>query len=69
MDKSKRKQTEAWIIAGLVFWFLETAYFGFNSTPSCNAERICDRIAVSLVWFGVIKLVVVYEIEKFWREK
>ena len=28
----------------IVFWFIETAYFGFNLTAQSNAEKICDYI-------------------------
>ncbi len=53
-----------WIVFGLIFWFAETAGFGFNWEPSCRAERICDGVAIGLVWYGIIQVIVIQEIRK-----
>jgi hypothetical protein len=41
-----------YIICGLIFGFIETAYFGWNLYPHSHAESICDIIAMSLVAIG-----------------
>lgn len=33
------------LIAGILFNFIETWYFGWNLKPSCPAEAVCDYIA------------------------
>jgi len=37
---------------GLVFWFVETAFFGFNRHPSCYNEQICDAMASTMIIVG-----------------
>jgi len=41
-----------WMIIGMVFWFCETWYFGWNMTPICAAAWHCDMLAVGLAWYG-----------------
>ena len=43
------------IIAGLLFWITETGYFGWNWSPSCDAERVCDAIALCIVVLGLYR--------------
>jgi len=33
------------ILIAFVIWILENCYFGWNSHPSCTAERIWDYIS------------------------
>ena len=46
------------IISGIIFWFLETWYFGWNWwIPSCEAERSCDEAAKMLVIIGFFQYI------------
>ena len=61
--------------AALIFWFIETAWFGFNSAPINEAEEICDKIVhygfmlgVFLPALSVLDLLV-YHIEKMEAEQ
>ncbi len=46
------EETMRILIIGLVFWLCETAYYGFNARPCCDAEKNCDVIAIMLVFYG-----------------
>ena len=47
-----------WFIAAAIFYIAENWWFGWNSKPSCTAERVCDYIVLILVWSGMYKLIV-----------
>lgn len=38
----------------ILFWFAETAYFGFNLTAQSHSERVCDWIVSLLIVIAVI---------------
>jgi hypothetical protein len=39
-----------WIfLMGLVFWWMQNDYFGWNWKPKSEAELVCDGIVI-LVW-------------------
>lgn len=40
------------IWVAIIFWLAETAYFGFNTHPSCPAEARCDDISRIVFAFG-----------------
>ncbi len=40
------------MIIALLFWFAETAYFGFHMHPSCRAESVCDQFVVTAIIFA-----------------
>lgn len=42
------------IVAGIAFWIAETWYFGWNETPSCEAEKIADHIAAAMFVIGYV---------------
>ena len=42
------------ITIGLVFWLLESAFFGFNLHPMTIQEAICDKIVGALEKGGFI---------------
>lgn len=44
----------ALVIAGFVFNFLETWYFGWNWKPSCRLEMICDYAASAAMIAGMM---------------
>jgi len=37
---------------GIIFWILETAYFGWNWRPQSQTETICDYIAFGVFLIG-----------------
>ena len=39
----------------VLFWLLETAYFGYNFQPCCNTEEWCDSIVKVLVFAGAFR--------------
>jgi hypothetical protein len=43
-------------IIGVLFWLGETWYFDWNTTPSCQAEKICDFIAWVIVFTSMIRM-------------
>lgn len=45
------------VITGLVFNFIETAYFGFNSEAMSRPEEICDVISQMIFNSGVVLFV------------
>lgn len=47
-----------WIVfvMGVWFWYMETKYFGWNTTPGSDAELICDGISL-LIQASAIKRV------------
>jgi len=51
MTNGKRAYQFDWArgTAGIAFWLMETAYFGWNATPKSDAELICDGISL-LIW-------------------
>ncbi len=53
-----------WLVTGILFWFAETAYFGFNWSPSCRAEMWCDHIARGWILYGLILVIVRREISR-----
>ena len=53
-----------WIIAGLIFCLITTAYFGWNLFPESGAEITCDLISVFIVMIGTIKEITKNEIKK-----
>jgi hypothetical protein len=44
-----------WIYLAVVFWLVEIWYFGWNTEPSCTAEKICDGVAVGLWLIGAVE--------------
>ena len=48
-----RWQYTALSLLGVVFLFIETAYFGFNWTAQSHAERVCDIVGAGCVVLGV----------------
>ena len=54
------------ILASLIFGFISTAYFGFNMTPSCHAELICDKITGVGSILGII--VFCYGLQDFFKD-
>lgn len=51
--KSFTKFDWIWFI-GLVLWFLETAYFGFNETPVNGVEKMLDSVATITMAYGFL---------------
>lgn len=45
--------------AGIVLWFVETAYFGFNMTASGGVEHFLDGLFVAFMLLGAIGMMVV----------
>lgn len=45
---------DCFLIAGLVLWLIETAYFGWNDTPHSVAEQMFDLISSILIAYGVL---------------
>ena len=41
------------MFTAVVFWFIETAAFGWNFRPCCLAESICDWLAFVTFFLGV----------------
>lgn len=50
----KIKLGKFFIFVGLVFWFAETCFFGWNFKPINQAERICDNISTVLMMVGLL---------------
>lgn len=49
------------VMAGFVFNFLETWYFGWNLRPQSSGEMVCDYIAngsMLIGWFTVLYAIV-----------
>lgn len=42
------------IIIAILFWLLETWFFGWNKKPSCFAESVCDWLVIMMVTVFVI---------------
>jgi hypothetical protein len=42
------------LLAGFVFWILETWYFGFNRSPESDAELACDIFATAAMLIGAM---------------
>ena len=57
-------EAAAIIAAGFIFNIIETAYFGWNTKPSCTEEMICDYIASALILGGTIWLAILIGWEK-----
>jgi hypothetical protein len=38
---------------GILFWYRETEYFGFNEKPSCRFEELCDTASLIFVIIGI----------------
>ncbi len=57
------------LIFGLLFWFAETAWFGWNwgREPSCDAEHVCDIIARVFVLIGLLKIIVASEVKAYFE--
>ena len=47
-----------WIFAGLIFLIAENCWFGWNKTPSCTAESVCDYIAWVLIYCGLFRFTI-----------
>jgi len=45
-------------IISVLFWLSETWYFGWNTKPSCRAERICDWMAIVTYTVAVFQMAV-----------
>lgn len=41
-------------IIGLIVWFAETAYFGFNKNAQSGVEATFDMLAIILMGYGFI---------------
>ena len=44
------------LLLSVLFWFIETWYFGWNDTPINKAEITCDRI----VEYGILIAIGIY---------
>lgn len=44
-------------LLGLLFWLLETWYFGFNDTPGSGTEKAFDILSAALMGYGAINSV------------
>jgi hypothetical protein len=53
-----KQQRTGWIVfvVSFLFWFAETAYFGWHMEPLSYAELWCDLYAACGVWFGIGRL-------------
>ena len=47
-------------LIGVLFWLIETWYFGWNLFAESDAERWCDRIAMCLIVAGCTEVVVAW---------
>ena len=56
-------EAAAMIAAGFIFNIIETAYFGWNTKPSCTEEMATGFLIAS----GAAA--VIYEILAYWNEK
>jgi len=52
------------ILGGSIFNFLETWYFGWNTTPSCPLEMQLDYIANVIIMVGALIIVYVVFIQR-----
>lgn len=50
--KSNPRLFRAMFWIGFALWIAETWWFGWNLTPSCTAERVCDWISLLAMAFG-----------------
>ncbi len=48
-----------WLYASVIFYILENCWFGWNSEPSCTAERVCDFIVLTLLYVAMFKWTVI----------
>lgn len=39
---------------GLILWWVETAYFGWNKTPGSALESMLDLTSTILIFYGAI---------------
>ena len=53
------------LLLSVLFWFIETWYFGWNESPINKAEKICDKIVdyglLIAIGFYLFPLVKYYE--------
>jgi len=42
------------LFISIIFWLLETSYFGWNWSPQSPSEVVCDGIVAILVSLAVI---------------
>lgn len=71
-SKEKGELEMKWMVFGIVFGLIETAWFGFNYEPCCRAEWWCDRISNGFVFYGFILVVIRCEVKKVrlkWEQK
>lgn len=55
MKPSLRVSTGLWFIrVGVVVWFVETWYFGWNLTAQSRAEVVWDYIVAALMLIGFL---------------
>jgi len=47
-ERRSRRATRV-LGVGLLFWLVETWYFGWNRLPESDAERVCDAVCVLLL--------------------
>lgn len=51
------------VCIGSVFWFIETAVFGFNELPFSSLEEMCDTLSrgiivggLGCIFFGIVEM-------------
>lgn len=49
-------KTRTVFIIGILFWICETWYFGWNKTPSCWAEKVCDFLALVIIFSAMVRM-------------
>lgn len=55
---AKKKARYTTIIPGMIFWFAQNCWFGWNSEPCCTAEEICDKIVAYMIIFGIAQILI-----------
>lgn len=51
----QKKRFYRWLaILGIVLWFAETAYFGFNDKPENGLEGALDALSFIMIGWGIV---------------
>lgn len=49
------------VLIGVIFWFTETAYYGFNWRPCCHTELVLDTISQAIMVMGIFLIYLDYQ--------
>jgi hypothetical protein len=54
---------------GLLFWLIESTYFGWHATSQSGAESVCDLIATVTLMIGMIGSIAISAVDRYLKDK